>query len=117
MDGTALYNVLQRQRLRPLVPTYHDIAALRFTVFCEGERGSEAELRIVDYHGDTDASVVDDDAATGGNDGGNAGYYFIRFCCNWGVDSAAELEHNLDPSRVESIHKRSIFGLDTTTNR
>ena len=26
-------------------------------------------------------------------------------------------EHKLDPSRVESIHKRSLFGLDTTTNR
>ena len=65
---TALYNCLQRSVELCLESwiTLH-CASLYFARVS----GSEAELRIVDYHADADASVVDDDDdAAGGNDDG-----------------------------------------------
>ena len=61
------------------------------------------------------AGNVDDD---NGNDGGNAGSIVFDFWSNLQNFGATfgRAEHNLDPSRVEYIHKRSIFRLDTTTN-
>ena len=65
--------------------------------------------------------VANDDGAAGVGIVGNAGLVFLfdfwsNLCLIFGV-TLAELSHNLDPSRVESIHKRSIFGINTTTNR
>ena len=75
----------------------------------------EAELRIVvDYYGTAEDGEVDSAVATG-NDGGNAGHFY-SILLKFGSRSG-HAEHKLDPSRVESIRKRSMVGLDTTTNR
>ena len=42
-------------------------------------------------------------------------FIFLKIPKFWtGFDAGDDF---LDPSRVESIDKRSIFGIDTTTNR
>ena len=77
--------------------------------------GSEAEAPYSSVVVSGAGSGQVNDAAGGGNDGGNAGHFYSSLQKIWGDFGRAE--HNLDPSRVEYIHKRSIFGLDTATNR
>ena len=65
--------------------------------------------------------VGNDDGDNGGGIVGNAGLS-IRFLVKFQICKIigrliGRAEHKLDPYRVEYIHKRSIFRLDTTTNR
>ena len=57
----------------------------------------------------------DEDAVSIVGNGGLSIRFLVKFAKFWGDFGRAE--HKLDPSRVESIDKWSIFGLTTTTNR